>query len=272
MSAYRLVDNAGVRYLTFPLLDSFNYVVHGFSTRLGGISPAPYDSLNLGFHVGDAQDYVLENRRRICQALDIDFRRLVCGAQVHGNKVEIVTEEHSGRGAKSDRDALPGIDGLITRRPGVPLASFYADCVPLFLLDPVRKVIGLVHAGWKGTAGGIAGQAVKKMTTALQCAPGDCVAVIGPAIGQCCYEVDTRVTSVLERRLANWELFAAAAGKGRWMLDLAGINRELLLRAGLKPENVHAAGLCTACHHELFFSHRASGGKTGRMGAFIMLK
>lgn len=272
MPAYKLVKSGDLLFLTFPIFTDTNLVVHGFSTRWGGVSPEPYDSLNLGLHVGDRPEYVLENRARISRALGIDPGHLVSGAQVHGSRVKVIRGEHLGRGAKSQKDTLPGVDALVTDRPGVPLASYYADCVPVFLMDPVRKVVALAHAGWKGTVLHIARKTVEKMASTFNCDPGDCLAVIGPSIGQCCYEVDVKVVDKLQSGFDNWQQFVEPLGKGRWKLNLAAVNRDELLNSGLRPQNVMTVDLCTACHNHLFFSHRFSGGKTGRMGAIIMLK
>jgi len=272
MPAYKFMENRGQKIVLFPLLEETGIVRHGFSTRQGGISPAPYNTLNLGLHVGDAKENVLENRMRFAGALGIKADLMVAGAQVHHDRVKVVSEKHLGRGSKSDNDALPGVDALVTNRPGVPLASFYADCVPLFILDPVKKVAALAHAGWKGTVLRIAEKTIVKMVSAFSCSPGDCLAVIGPSIGRCCYEVDGKVITELKRGYKNWRSFIEGTQKGRWKLDLRATNRAALLDAGLKPGNVVNAGLCTSCNQDLFFSHRASGGKTGRMGAIMELK
>jgi hypothetical protein len=272
MLAYKFNENGGLKFVQFPLLLETGLVRHGFSTRLGGISPAPYNTLNLGLHVGDVKENVLENRMRIAGAVGINAKVMVAGAQVHHDKVTVVTEEHLGCGAKSDQDSLPGVDALVTNCPGVPLASFYADCVPLFILDPVKRVAALAHAGWKGTVLRIAEKTIVKMVSAFSCSPGDCLAVIGPSIGRCCYEVDGKVITELKRGYKNWRNFVEGTEKGRWKLDLSAANRAAFLDAGLKPGNVVNADLCTSCNQDLFFSHRASGGKTGRMGAIMELK
>jgi len=272
MPGYELTKSGGLQFVTFPLLTGTGVVKHGFTTRGGGVSPEPYDSLNLGLHVGDRPENVLENRARVARALGLDPRCLVAGVQVHGDRVQVVSREHSGRGAKSDQDALPGVDALVTDRPGIPLAGFYADCVPVFVLDPDKKVVALAHAGWKGTVLRIAAKTITTIVSTFRSDPENCLAVIGPSIGQCCYEVDAKVINKLRAGFKDWQRFVRSTGKGRWNLNLAAANRAALLDAGLKPENILTVGLCTACHNDLFFSHRASGGKTGRMGAIIMLK
>lgn len=272
MLTHEIMESRGLKFITFPLFSRTGLVKHGFSTRHGGISPTPYKSLNLGFHVGDRAEYVMENRARVARALGIDHNRLVAGAQVHGDRVQVVNREHLGRGGKSGRDALAGVDALVTGLPGVPLAGFYADCVPVFILDPVKKIIALAHAGWKGTVKRIAGKTVSTMVRTFGCKPADCLAVTGPCIGQCCYEVDARVVNKLQESFENWQQFVTPSGEGHWKLNLAGVNRMTLIEAGLKPENVVTVDFCTSCHENLFFSHRASGGRTGRMGSLMVLK
>ncbi|MTI85116.1 MAG: peptidoglycan editing factor PgeF [Firmicutes bacterium] len=271
MNAYELRTFNGLKFVTFPLFSATGTVKHGFSTRMGGISSVPYDSLNLGLHVGDNYKHVVANRARAAKALRITPGRMVAGSQVHGDKVHIVTESHLGYGAKSDTDALPGVDALVTDRPGIPLASFYADCVPVFILDPVRKVAALAHAGWKGTVLRIAEKTVAVMAATFNCNPRDCLAAIGPCIGQCCYEVDAKVINELKKAFNDWQGFTENNGKERWKLNLGAANKAVLLDAGLKPVNVINANLCTACYENLFFSYRAAGGTTGRMGAMMEL-
>jgi len=185
--------------------------------------------------------------------------------------VAVVTEEQVGLGRGSMTEALPDVDGLVTNLPGVPLSSYYADCVPLFFLDPVKRVVALAHAGWKGTVSRIGAKTVKRMQNHFGCLPGDILAAIGPSIGPCCYLVDQPVVD----RVSNfnqWQALVTPQQPGQWLLDLWSTNKQGLLEAGVKEENITVAGVCTACNHDLLFSHRASGGQTGRMASLIMLK
>jgi uncharacterized protein, YfiH family len=239
--------------------------LHGFSGRAGGVSRGPYASLNLGLHVGDDPACVLENRRRLCRAAGIDPGSLVVGQQVHGAQVAVVTPRDRGRGAFSPDDAIPGVDALITDAPGVVLMALYADCVPVFIYDPKRRAVGLAHAGWKGTAAGIAGRTLAAMADAFGTRPEDCWAAIGPSIGPCCYEVGEDVAarfSALDPALVREQ------GESR-RLDLWAANEQQLVAAGVPPAQVTSARLCTRCLQETFFSHRAQGGRAGRMAAFI---
>jgi YfiH family protein len=197
---------------------------------------------------------------------------MVAGNQVHGDIVTIVGETDQGRGAFSEKDALPGTDALVTAAAGLPLASFYADCVPIFLLDPVNRVVALAHAGWKGTALRIGQKTVEVMAAAFGTDPRDCLAGVGPSIGPCCYEVDEKVISHFGGGISVPSDLAGAVSPGKWKLNLWEANRRVLLAAGLKAANILAACICTSCHSDRFFSYRAHKGKTGRMMAIIMLK
>lgn len=253
-------------YLCFTGLEG---IIAGFTTRYGGCSEGPYATLNLGLHVGDEPRRVLANRARLGELLGYDPQRAVCGAQVHGTQVAVVGEKEAGRGATAADDALPGIDGLVTTTPGLPLLAFFADCVPVFLYDPVRRAAALVHAGWRGTAGHIAEAAVKVMKEECGCRPVDLWAVIGPSIGPCCYRVGSETAAGFGQGPLP---YLEPDGGGAWRLDLWEANRRQLLAAGLLDARIHVAGLCTACHHQTFFSYRAGRGITGRMAGLVMLE
>jgi len=244
-------------------------VVAAFTTRHGGFSEGPYATLNLGLHVGDDPRRVLANREKLGEVLGYDPRKAVCGAQVHGTRVAAVGEKEAGRGAMSAEDALPGIDGLATATPGLPLLAFFADCVPLFLYDPARRAAALVHAGWRGTTGRIAAAAVTVMEKEYGCRPGDLWAVIGPSIGPCCYRVGDETAAAFQQEARPC---LQPVGDGTWRLDLWEANRRQLLEAGLAGGRIFLAGLCTACRSETFFSYRAGRGNTGRMAGLIMLE
>jgi len=243
-----------------------------FSTRSGGVSEGSLSTLNLGLHVGDDPNRVIENRHRFCGALGIDAETLVCGEQVHGNRVAVVGRSDLGRGALDRASAIPLTDALVTADPGVPLAAFFADCVPLLFYDPGQHVIGLAHAGWRGTENRIGLETVRMMQERFGVEPYRLLAAIGPSIGACCYPVGNEV------RIRFAAAFGADAGILRqtvgeaWMLDLWAANRLVLLEAGLQPENIELAGVCTACHSTQYFSYRAHNGQTGRQAALITLE
>jgi YfiH family protein len=269
---FSIASKGDLSFYIFPHLEATNLVVHGFTTRVGGVSTGSYDSLNMAFHVGDDDGNVLINRDLACRALGINFRHLVAGRQVHGNEIRVVEECDKGRGALSEEDSLPYTDALVTGLRGTPLSSYYADCVPIFVLDPVRRVTALAHAGWKGTVLKISLKVVARMTEVFGTDPADCLAGIGPSIGPCCYEVDKPVISRLRESCQDYQKFAAAVSPGKWKLNLWEANRITLLETGLKPANIVAAGICTSCRNDLFFSYRAQAGKAGRMASLIMLK
>ena len=247
-------------------------ITHGFTTRKGGVSSPPYDQLNMAFHVEDQIQHVRANRALVCEALAINPEDLVAAVQVHGKRVEVIGPEHKGKGALDYNTAIPETDALITNVPGVPLSSYYADCVPILLYDPVRTCVGLAHAGWRGTVQQIAGATVRKMAEVYGCNPAEMLAGIGPSIGPCCYQVDDPVRQTLEENFPYWNQLLKPAGQNRWLLDLWQTNQRVLLEAGLKPGNITVAGFCTACQSDLFFSYRAHQGKTGRMASLIMIR
>lgn len=272
MTGFTLLQKKGVQFLTIDSFSRTGLVAHAFTTRRGGVSEGSCAGLNLSFCVGDQPENVLINRLSICRALGAEPADLVAAAQVHGDVVAVVTAEHRGKGAREAQSALPATDALITGEPGVLLSSYHADCVPVFLFDPVQKVIGVAHAGWKGTALQIAAKTVEAMQKSFGTRPRDCLAGIGPAIGPCCYEVDEPVFSRFQSAFPDWPSLFAPAAPGRWRLNLWEANRRALLEAGLQEERIATANLCTGCRQDLFFSHRASGGRTGRMAALIMLR
>lgn len=247
-------------------------ISHGFTTRRGGVSLAPYDQLNMALHVDDNIEHVRANRALVCQALEMNPEQLVAAVQVHGKRVEVIGSEHLGRGALDYHTAIPEADALITNVPGVPLSSYYADCVPILLYDPVKICVGLAHAGWRGTVQQIAGATVKKMAEVYGSNPEDMLAGIGPSIGPCCYQVDEPVRKALEDSFTYWSQLLKPTGYNHWLLDLWQTNRRVLEDAGLRPANITVAEICTACESELFFSYRAHQGKTGRMASLIMIR
>ncbi|ACV61962.1 protein of unknown function DUF152 [Desulfofarcimen acetoxidans DSM 771] len=261
-----------LEYYSFKLLEAIPGLVHAFTTRRGGISEAEYKSLNMAFHVGDSEQAVLENRSRVCSKLGLNPVHLVAGQQTHDDLVAVVGLEHRGAGALSYASSLPGTDALITNQPGVPLSSYYADCVPLFIVDPVKSVIGLAHAGWRGTVLRIAEKTVKEMRRVFGSRPVECLAVVGPSIGPCCYEVDSRVTGQLQASFPYWSELVEATLPGKYRFDLWQANYRVFLDAGLRPENIYVSKLCTGCNTDIFYSYRAENGHTGRMASLMMLR
>ncbi len=255
----------GISFLTSPHICA----LHAFTTRFGGVSQGIYASLNLGESRGDDPGAVRENYRRLKAALGIG--KLCFTRQVHGNTVRYVTQAD----AREPYDPLPyEADGLVTDVPGLALICFTADCIPLLLHDPVKGVIAAVHAGWRGTVADIAGEGVRAMER-IGSRPGDIRAAIGPGISACCFEtgpqVPEAVTAVLGR---EGQAYIRDPGRGgeKYYVDLKGVNRALLIRAGVRPENIAVSGVCTVCQKETFWSHRATAGKRGVQGAVIALR
>lgn len=243
-------------------------VRHGFSTRTGGVSPAPWDSLNLGVGRGDDMDRVRENYRRLCAAVGVDARRAVLSKQVHEDNVRHVTAEDCGKGLFRDRD-YTSVDAMITDTPDIPLVVFSADCGIILLYDPVRRAVGAAHAGWRGAAAGIVYKTVRRMQETFGTDPRDLRAAIGAAIGPCCFETDADVPRALRDALGREaEPYITCRGQ-KWHVDLKGVNACWLEKAGVTQIDVCPD--CTACRPDLYWSHRRMGQARGAQIAMICL-
>ena len=256
--------------VSFYTCTGFSQIPHGFSTRLGGVSPAPWDNLNLGVNRGDEPDRVAENYRRFCRAIGADPTAIVKHHQIHSTLVRPVTKAHIL--PPEVPTALEG-DGLITDEPGVCLTVFSADCIPLLFFDPNRQVIAAAHAGWKGTAQGIAAQTVKQMVNDYRCCPSDILAAIGPGISSCCFETHQDVPDSLRAHLGSDAVLLARPlpQPGKYLVDLKKANQIWLFRSGLLPEHIAVSDACTACQPDSFWSHRRLGTRRGSMAAMIQL-
>jgi YfiH family protein len=245
-------------------------ITHAFSTRKGGVSVPPWDSLNLGLNLGDDPDAILENHRRFFSAAGAEVNRAVLSRQVHETTVRLCTDADAGKGLFHERDY--SADALITNRPNLPLTVFSADCGIILLYDPVQKAIGAVHAGWRGCAAGILEKTVQEMSEAFGSRADDLLAAIGPCIGPCCFETDNDVADAMIAALGEETAAPCLERRGmKWHVNLGGLNRLWLLRAGLRPEHIDLCGLCTACHPEWFWSHRKMGSARGLQAAMISL-
>ena len=261
-----------VPYLTYNSLSEINFINHAFSTRLGGVSEGEFTSMNMAFNRGDNPESVTENYKRICKSAGFDFDSLTASAQDHNTFVRAVTSENKGVGIYKPRD-LHSVDALITNEKGVTLVTYYADCTPLFFVDIKQKAIGLAHAGWRGTVGRIGEKVVKKMTELYGTNPADIVAAIGPAISVCCYEVDKPCAdNFYALSDLDSSRFVFPKENGKYMIDLLETNRQILVAAGVKNENITISDICTNCNSELLWSHRATKGKRGTMSAFMCIK
>ena len=259
-----------ITYITFPCLEKHG-VKHAFTTRLGGVSSGIFSTMNLSFTRGDNQQDVLINYQRICDAINVDYKRCVLSHQTHTTNIRILTEDDAGKGIIKERD-YDDVDGLITNVKGLTLVTQYADCVGLLFYDPIKKVIATSHAGWRGTVGKIGKITVKTMHQHFGCNPADICAGITPSIGPCCFEVDSPVYEEFSRlegidtaKIINDDK------NGKYHIDLWLTNYLTLIEAGLKEENISVCDLCTKCNPEVFFSHRQTAGKRGNMAAMICL-
>ena len=255
----------GVPYIVFKNLE-LPGIVHGFSTRLGGVSEGIYSTMNLSFHRGDDMDAVMENHRRLAQAVGYDHRRLVFSDQVHETVIRKVTEEDAGKGITRESD-ITETDGLMTNVKDLPLITFYADCVPVFFYDPVKEVVAMNHSGWRGTVKNISRHMVEALNKEYVCA-------VGPSICQNCYEVSEDVAEAFKDAYLpeQYMKMTKNIGNGKYLLDLHRANYYNLTGAGILPEHINVTDICTCCNPDFLFSHRASHGKRGNLGAVIMLK
>jgi YfiH family protein len=236
-------------------------LVHAVFTRLGGVSVEPFATLNVGHTVGDDLAAVAENHSRIYARLDLNADCVVTPRQVHSNRVAMVSTAHAGQ-------VVPNTDGLATNAVGVALLLRFADCQPIMLYDPANHALALIHAGWRGVAQGIARRAVERMQGAFDTRPQDLIAGLGPAIGPCCYTVGHNVASAMGYALHDWNRVMSLEEE-MWRFDLPAANAQQLESAGVR--HIEQAHLCTACHTDEFFSHRAEGGRTGRFGVMALL-
>lgn len=264
-------DHHGLIYYTAPALSSFEKVKHGFSTRLGGVSLGALSSLNLGRSRNDEPARVRENYRRYGDALGMNLERIVMCQQVHSDTVRVVTEEDAFLDLY-EPTRFEG-DGLITNCPGLTLAVFYADCIPVLLYDPICGVIAAVHSGWRGTSLGIAKKAVRQMSEAFGSRPETIQAAIGPGIGPCCFETHDDVPSAMLKSLGeSISPFIVSLPNGKYQVDLKEIIAHCLRSVGLLSEHISVSDLCTGCHLDQFWSHRKLGDQRGNQAAFIQLQ
>lgn len=257
----------------YMLLESWGssnlQLVAGFSTKNGGIGTDCYASLNIGFHVGDKLETVQHNKRILSEKLSFPLSAWVGAEQTHQTHIHRVTSVDKGKGALEYESGLKATDGMYTKEKGILLTLCYADCVPLYFLAPSHGMIGVAHAGWKGTVHGIASKMVEawKMEGVD---PAEIHAVIGPSICSKCYVVDNKVIDLVRNMLEeNDEKPYNLISEGQYQLDLKQVNSLVLEKAGIPKSQIETTSFCTSCNEELFFSHRRDGGKTGRMMSFI---
>lgn len=256
-------EKNGIVWYEFEHLSATGMVNHCFSSRIGGVSKAPYASMNLAYHMGDNQADVDENFRLINGVVGFDDQQVVMAKQVHQADIQIV--------GKGDH-AREGVDGLITAVVGPVLTTYYADCVPLLFLDPVQKVIANAHAGWRGTFLNIAGKTVQRLVDTFDCHARDILVGIGPCISMARFEVGPEVVDPFDQLLFQFRSHLERKNDQKWHIDLAGMNHQLLLEAGVCDAHLEVANLCTFENAKPFFSHRRDGTARGNMAAMIGLR
>lgn len=283
-----------ITYLTFPKLEATGIVKHLFTTRLGGVSGGEFSSMNLSYTRGDEKACVDENYRRVAKVLNCQIGDITCSDQTHTTNVRKITLSDKGKGVVKPKDYFD-VDGLITNEPGIVLATFYADCVPLYIVDSKNSAIGLAHSGWRGTVQKMGQVTLKAMKQEYGTSPEDVQIAIGPSICQSCYEVSEDVakefiaafpnTERYEReylsyfaeideteRIANNRCLCYQKENGKYQLNLWFANYVVFREAGVAQERIEITDLCTCCNSEFLFSHRASQGRRGNLGAFLMIK
>lgn len=274
-------DGAQVLLLKYPLLEETGIVKHCFTTRIGGASEGIFSTMNLSFSRGDDRAAVETNYRRLAEVLDVAYEQFVFTDQTHTVNVRQVTAEDAGKGIVCARD-YTDIDGLITNEPGLVLSTFFADCVPLYFVDPVHKAIGMSHSGWRGTIARMGKVTIEAMSREYGSRPEDLICAIGPSICQDCYEISADVAEAFAREFAGHEaeilkespknVNIKVAAEKKYHLNLWRANEIVLQEAGVKQAHIAVTDVCTCCNSEVLFSHRASHGKRGNLGGFLCLK
>lgn len=274
-------DGAQVLILKYPLLEETGMVKHCFTTRLGGVSEGMFSTMNLSFSRGDDSAAVETNYRRLAEVMDVSYEKFVFTDQTHTVNVRKETAKDAGCGIVRDRD-YHDIDGLITNEPGLVLSTFFADCVPLYFVDPVHKAIGMSHSGWRGTATRMGKVTLEAMNHEYGSRPEDMICAIGPSICQDCYEISADVAEAFAREFRGHEKeilteslknrTIEAADEKKYHLNLWRANEIVLIQAGVKKEHIAVTDVCTCCNSEVLFSHRASHGKRGNLGGFLCIK
>lgn len=261
----KIVD--GVPYLSYPMLERTGVVKHGFSTRLGGVSKGHCATMNISTTRGDDPKAIEENQRRIAKAIGVCVEDMTYTNQTHTTNVAVVEAKDRGR-------SFLETDGMVTNVPGICLVTFYADCVPLFFVDPEHRAIGLSHSGWRGTVNKMGKVTIEQMQKQYGTDPDKVVAAIGPSICRDCYEVSEEVVEQFRENFDEvlWpELFYKKAD-GKYQLDLWRANEAVLMEAGISRERMAVTNLCTHCNPEILFSHRSTGFHRGNLSAFLALR
>ncbi len=266
---YNLNEKQEFKYITFPSFEKHDDILHGFTTRKGGVSKGSFESMNIGFSTGDSNENIKRNIEIMAENLGINVDDIVETNQTHTNNIKYVTEMHKGR--ISEDTAFKDVDGIYTDKKNLALMSFHADCTPVFFYDPVKKIIALAHAGWRGTLLNIVGVTVRALVKDFECNPKDIITAIGPSLCSSCFEVDKDVADMFLKQNDEFINFMEVKGV-KYHFNLWDINKYLLIKEGIKEDNIEISGICTKCNNDLFFSHRAQGGKRGLLAGILMMK
>ncbi|MDR1627313.1 MAG: peptidoglycan editing factor PgeF [Oscillospiraceae bacterium] len=262
---------SAVGYLTFKKLEEYKFIRHAFSTRLGGISKNEYKSMNLRMKCNDQYENIIENYKLFCKATNIDFNSLTFTSQTHSNNVRLITLKDVGVGIHKPQD-MDNVDALITNEKGITLVTFHADCIPIFVVDPVNRAIGLAHSGWRGTSSKITENLLKIMKIKYSSLPENLICCIGPGIGKSCFETDLQVIEELKKSNISYQnKYIQEKPNNRFLVDLPGLNKQILLDSGVNGSNISVSDLCTKCSNDLLFSYRQTGDKRGTMAAMLRL-
>ena len=256
----------------FPTLMDHPGLIHAISTRQGGVSTGSHSSLNLGFHVGDIHDRVLENHHRVSKSLEFDLSSLVSCQQVHGSTIALIDKGYLKSDSYLPNKTIAETDALITDIPGVTLMSRHADCVPILFYNSKTCTVAVVHAGWKGTLAHIGPKTVEVLEREYKCQRKDVQAALGPSIGPCCYHIDNTMAVLASEKLVQGKTFITEGSNKKLSFDLWQANKEQLLTAGIPEDNIYSAEVCTSCRVDHFFSYRKEKKVTGRFASFIGLR
>ncbi len=260
-----------VPYISYRALADIKWLKNGFSTRLGGVSEGVLSTMNLGFGRNDLPENVVKNHEIIANAIGFNPENIVASKQTHTTNVKIVSKKDCGKGIYRERD-YDDVDGMITNEKGIVLATYFADCVPLYMVDTKNKAIGLSHSGWRGTVGKIGKVTLDLMKETYGTNPKDVIACIGPSICRDCYEVSEDVATEFEAAFKGRKKdILINKGNGKYQLDLWECNYIIFKECGVYEENIHMPDICTCHNMEMMFSHRATQGTRGNLAAFLSI-
>ena len=267
----KLNKKGDLQYYTFENIEKTNIVKHCFSTKFGGVSSGCYESMNLAFRE-DSRENVIKNYEIICSGIGLDYKNVVFASQIHDDKVYKVTKNDIGKGLLKESD-IKGYDALITNEKDIVLVTFYADCVPIFIVDYKNRAIGMAHSGWRGTVKEIGVRTIEKMAKEYGSNPKDLIIGIAPSISKCCFQVGSEVVDVFKKELPfSKDFISDDTVKDKFKIDLQSIIKQSLINNGVLENNIEISGICTMCNSDTFFSHRVMGNNRGSLAGLISLK